>query len=57
MSKSDTHVLPIADLREHEQSRACWCQPRCEQQVDWHSALVIHNSMDGRELVEDAGPS
>ena len=26
----DLHVLPIADLREHEESRECWCGPSLE---------------------------
>lgn len=41
------HVLPINDLRDHDENGAgCWCRPRVEDGV------IIHNSMDGRELIE-----
>ena len=53
--RGDIHVQPIQDLHEHEQSRACWCAPRCEKEPWWAYTLVIHNSMDGRELVEEHG--
>jgi hypothetical protein len=23
----DIHTLPVNDLREHEQTRTCWCKP------------------------------
>ncbi len=50
--ETDTHVLPIDDLVEHEQIRQCWCRP---QVVD--DLLVVHNSADGREYFEpDGGP-
>ena len=53
------HVLPINDEREHETTTTCWCEPR----IEWNDpetgevyseALVIHNSADGRELIEQA---
>ena len=49
----DIHVLPVNDLREHVESEDCWCHPRIERVGDdgW---LVVHNSADGRELVEPA---
>lgn len=53
--KGDLHVLPVGDLREHQETRECWCRPRVEQQPEWRSALVTHHSMDGRELVEQHG--
>lgn len=43
---STIHVIPINDIREHEDSQDCWCHPNLENKV-W-----IHNSMDGRELLE-----
>jgi hypothetical protein len=53
MSPPDLHILPIADLREHRESRDCWCDPALEQEQD--TVLVIHQSADGRELVEQHG--
>lgn len=47
------HTLPIADLSPHAQVPGCWCNPRREREsgVDHY----IHNSADGRELVERHG--
>lgn len=45
-----THVMPIDDLREHSEEY-CWCNPRIENCWD-DSVVVIHNSADGRELLE-----
>lgn len=54
------HIYPLNDIRRHQIEGAdCWCQPR----VEWSDpttgerypeALVIHNSADGREAVEQA---
>lgn len=55
MESSDVPVLPINDLREHETARTCWCQPRCEQEDPEGGVVVIHQSADGRELVERDG--
>lgn len=52
------HILPINDLKEHEQSTMCWCKPTVEftdpSTGQAHEGLCIHNSADGRELVEQA---
>lgn len=58
--RKDVHVLPIGDLREHEESRDCWCEPVLKPVVDemgnrYKQVVVSHNSMDGRELVENYG--
>jgi hypothetical protein len=45
LSDGSRHVRPRNDLRPHGNS-ACWCQP-CDDDGVW-----VHNSMDGRELVE-----
>jgi hypothetical protein len=50
---SDVHVLPTGDLRKHEETRACWCDPHVEQADG--GIVVVHHSMDGRELVERHG--
>jgi hypothetical protein len=39
------HVYPVDDLREHAVTD-CWCGP-----VD-DDGIVIHNSLDGREMYE-----
>ena len=50
----DLHVIPIKDLREHQESQKCWCLPKVER-VAKDSRLIVHNSADGRELVEQHG--
>lgn len=47
------HVLPRNDLREHSASTLCWCKPACDR--EGAGFVVVHNSMDGRELVERHG--
>lgn len=44
------HVVPVADMREHEMSPECWCNPRITEE-----GVVVHNSMDGREKYENGG--
>jgi len=52
---ADVHVLPFDDLRAHEETRRCRCEPTLTQE-DWDSDIVVvHNSADGRELVEQHG--
>lgn len=46
---SDIHVVPIDDLKPHEQCDRCWCRPRRD---DEEPAVVVHNSMDQRETYE-----
>jgi hypothetical protein len=43
------HVVPLADLRDHEDSPACWCHPTEDEQA---SGIYVHHSMDGREAFE-----
>ena len=45
----ENHVIPENDLREHEHSIDCWCAPVRDEEDE---LLVIHNSMDRRELYE-----
>jgi len=47
------YVIPVDDLREHEQNTdgICWCNPRIEQEEN--GRVIVHNSMDGREILED----
>jgi hypothetical protein len=46
------HVLPINDTNEHEESSACECQPELQMQENGNM-LIIHNSFDGREIIEE----
>lgn len=43
------HIIPLDDLREHEESKDCWCKPyEDEQTLD----IWIHNALDERESYE-----
>jgi hypothetical protein len=48
------HVYPVNDEQEHEtgDTTTCWCDPTLE--IDRPEMIVIHNSADGRELIEQA---
>lgn len=48
---SGGHVEPIDDLKEHiiDSETPCWCHPAIDD-----DGLVVHNSMDQRELYERA---
>lgn len=55
---SDYHVLPVNDLREHAEARDCWCEPRVEPVKVCRAIIghvVVHQSADGRELIEQHG--
>ncbi|AKJ28835.1 hypothetical protein [Caldimonas brevitalea] len=43
------HVLPLADLREHQPNARCWCHP---VQDEDEFNVVVHTSLDGREAFE-----
>ena len=45
----EQHVIPVDDLREHEETPDCWCRP-VEGDTD---ELWVHNSADGREEYEE----
>jgi len=49
------HIVPVKDLRRHNQrGRGCWCQPRVDGLPNgW--VLVVHNAVDGRDLIEQHG--
>lgn len=44
------HVIPIDDLKEHEESSSCNCTPTMIEVNG--EFLFSHNSYDGRELIE-----
>ena len=45
------NILPINDLEEHIEDTTCECCPKVE--FENGEMIVIHNSFDGRELLED----
>ena len=46
---TDTHVVPLNDLRDHRYAIDCWCQPVRDGE---YPSVIIHNSMDERETYE-----
>jgi hypothetical protein len=54
-------VVPLRDTRRHRRSTECWCEPSVEWLNDEtglpyaNGPLVIHNSADGREVLEQQG--
>ena len=45
------NILPVNDLKEHIESSICECNPRVE--FENGEMIIIHNSYDGREWMED----
>lgn len=41
------HVYPRNDVREHDISRSCWCNP-----TEVADGIFAHHSLDGREQYE-----
>jgi hypothetical protein len=37
----NVHVIPVKDIKEHEESITCWCRPNVS--ADYEN-LVIHNA-------------
>lgn len=49
------HVYPVNDSEPHElEGYHCKCSPKVEYDQESESIQVVHNSFDGRELVEQA---
>lgn len=51
IESGDVHVMPLDDTKPHDESRSCACHPRIDIRAN---NVVIHNSYDGREIVEQA---
>jgi|Laugrespbdmm15sd_2_1035082.scaffolds.fasta_scaffold12957_6 hypothetical protein len=45
------HIVPLNDLRDHEESVDCWCQPELLDD-DYADCVYLHPAMDGREAFE-----
>ena len=48
----DKHIIPTGDKQPHEKDVSCPCNPRVE--VEGASLIVVHNSYDYREYIEEA---
>ena len=46
-SVGDWHVIPLNDLKEHECSADCWCEPTLDDEAE--GLVYVHHSLDGRE--------
>lgn len=46
------HILPINDIKEHEELSTCHCMPKSEI-LENGDIMITHNSFDGRELIEN----
>jgi len=52
--RDEVHIIPINDLCEHHlDGTGCVCGPTVEQHKQ---PLIIHASLDGRELLEQQDP-
>ena len=47
----EIHVIPDNDIKKHIKSIICPCKPKIEKRLN--ADLIIHNSFDGRERIED----
>ena len=45
----NVHIIPIDDLKPHQTSTNCACQPYRDEETE---NLIIHNAWDGREFAE-----
>lgn len=45
-----TNILPRNDLKEHEESTTCDCEPKVI--FENGEMIIIHNAYDGREAIE-----
>ena len=46
------NILPLFDIKEHNEDSTCECEPEILFIND--EMIVIHNSFDGREAIENA---
>lgn len=44
------HVLPLNDIKEHQEESTCHCQPKVK--IEGGEMICIHNAFDKRELKE-----
>ena len=56
MKKSNWHVVPEQDLRAHDISPSCWCNPfhpLDEDEEEEQEDIWIHQALDQREDYEE----
>ena len=51
MNNYDIHVLPVDDIKSHEENTKCHCNPKLE--VIGANLLIVHNAFDHREIIEE----
>ena len=44
------HIIPINDLKEHEEISTCLCNPKLILEIE--EMIFIHNAWDLREIIE-----
>ena len=53
---SIVHVLPVNDLRAHDETATCWCEPNVLDEGDDDAGnparVIVHAALDGRERHE-----
>lgn len=49
--KTKYHVLPVNDIKPHNESMFCECAPKTIK--DKNGFVIVHNSFDGREYDEE----
>lgn len=49
MTEDNYHIMPVKDWKEHIDKEDCWCRPTRSLEDD---NVIIHNSLDGREVAE-----
>ena len=45
------HIIPINDLKEHEECSTCECSPKSI--IENGEMLFVHNAYDNREIIEE----
>lgn len=48
------HIIPTNDTEEHDELSTCKCFPKVIKDYKTGKVIIVHNSFDGRELVEEA---
>lgn len=51
----DLHVVPLNDLRDHDDRPDCWCAPYEIFDAASYAVIWVHNSMDRREHTIEKG--
>lgn len=52
--KATIQVLPLNDIKIHNQAEKCWCMPRYDGELD-EADVWVHSSADNRENTYERG--